>query len=127
MDASAKRLFRRVFAIVLGLLLAVATGATVVVLGSFALGNLLTRFLPFSAFEGTILALLAIVATGAAAWRGVENLVRLRDWRPHWVDDEGEVDDHEHDCEEHEHPDEGEQPAKTPRRSVVVLEGARSR
>ena len=89
-----RRVFRPALAILIGVPLAVVAGAVILVAVAFGLGRLLSGFLALSVFEATLLALLAIVAVGAALWRGVENLVRPRLWEPRWV--EGS----DHACEE---------------------------
>jgi hypothetical protein len=63
-----------VLSFVLGALLAVSVGATVLVLVAFGVGSVLAKVLPFSTFEATLLVLLAIIAVASAVWRGIENL-----------------------------------------------------
>lgn len=64
-------------AIVLGALLVVSVGGGLVVLLAYGLGWLLTRFLPFTPFEATLLSLIGMSAAGIAGWRVLTTVVSL--------------------------------------------------
>ncbi|HKZ83051.1 MAG TPA: SEC-C domain-containing protein [Anaerolineae bacterium] len=59
-----------------GVLLALALGAFVVVLLAAGVGALLARLFPFSMFESTLLSLIALIGVVVVIWRAVTSILR---------------------------------------------------
>ena len=99
-----------VILIVLGLILAIALGGGLLVLLAYGVGWLLTRFLPFTAFEATLLALISLSLIGFAALQlavafitpSLSNVVNKVD-EEDWGDD---LDDEDFDEEDDDEEDE---------------------
>lgn len=92
--------------IALGVVLLVAVGGGLLVLVAYGVGWLLTRFLPFSPFEATLLSLAGISVVGLMAWRLVAAFISA----PPVFDDE-ELEDLDFEAEDWEELDEEESDA----------------
>lgn len=90
--------------IVLGISLLIAVGGGLFVLLAYGVGWLLTRFLPFSPFEATLLSLIGMSLVGLLAWRLITAFISS----PPVLDDE-ELDDLDFEDEAWEDLDEAEE------------------
>lgn len=75
------------------ILLAIAAGATLMVLMATGLGWLLSRFLPLSVYEASFLSLIATIALLAAVWQILRTpaiTVPVDDEEEDWEDEEDE-------------------------------------
>ena len=102
-----------------GVLLALALGAFVVVLLAAGVGALLARLFPFSMFESTLLSLIALIGVVVVIWRAVTSILRtpspgsdeddeeelIDEWEDEDYDWEDEDDDWEDDEESSDQPD----------------------
>lgn len=100
-----------VVGLVVALILVVAVGAAVLVSSATGLGVLLTRFLPLSVFEASLLTLVSLLAILYVVWRVVAAFASTSTSSPFDEDEDDEWDeDDESDEDEEEEEEDDEAP-----------------
>ena len=89
-----------------GVLLALAVGAFLVVLLAAGIGALIARLLPFSMFEATLLALIALIGVVVVIWRAVTTILSTPSPGSDEDDEEELIDEWDAEREDYDWEDE---------------------